>query len=132
MSKKEKSGWGKFVLGAAIGGALGVLFAPKSGKETRRELQEKLDDLVDKVKNLDKDEIKKQLEDKIAEIKKGLKELDKEKVIDIAKDKALALKIKAEELFAMVKEKGIPALEKTTEEVKEKATAIFEEIEEKD
>ena len=33
MSKK---GLGKFVLGAAIGAGLGVLFAPRSGKETRK------------------------------------------------------------------------------------------------
>ena len=49
MSKKEKlAGLGKFALGAAIGGALGVLFAPKSGKETRQDLKNKLDELVAK------------------------------------------------------------------------------------
>ena len=33
MSKNK--GLGKFVLGAAVGAGLGVLFAPKKGSETR-------------------------------------------------------------------------------------------------
>ena len=37
----KKSNAGKFVLGAAVGAALGLLFAPKSGKETRRAIKEK-------------------------------------------------------------------------------------------
>ncbi|MBR5418759.1 YtxH domain-containing protein [Candidatus Saccharibacteria bacterium] len=41
-AKKQDSGNGKFILGAAlgaIGGAIaGVLFAPKSGKETRKDI----------------------------------------------------------------------------------------------
>ena len=41
MSKERKSGFGKFLLGAGIGVGLGILFAPKSGKETRQELKEK-------------------------------------------------------------------------------------------
>ena len=39
MSKK--SGLGKFLLGAGIGVGLGILFAPKSGKETRADLKKK-------------------------------------------------------------------------------------------
>ena len=34
---EKKSGFGKFLAGAAIGAGLGVLFAPKSGKETRKD-----------------------------------------------------------------------------------------------
>jgi len=45
---KKKSNTGKFVLGAAVGAALGLLFAPKSGKETRRAIKEKASDLLSK------------------------------------------------------------------------------------
>jgi len=42
---KDKSGSGKFILGAAIGGAIGaiagILSAPKSGKETRADIAKK-------------------------------------------------------------------------------------------
>ena len=44
MSKK--SGAGKFVLGAVVGATVGLLFAPKSGKENRKAIKEKADDLI--------------------------------------------------------------------------------------
>ena len=43
MSKKN-SGLGKFIAGLAIGAGLGVLFAPKSGSETRAELKASISD----------------------------------------------------------------------------------------
>ena len=52
MSKK--SGLGKFIAGAAVGAGLGILFAPKKGSETRTILKEKIEDLVDKIKELRK------------------------------------------------------------------------------
>lgn len=121
MSKEKKnSGLGKFVLGAAIGAGLGILFAPKSGKETRKELKEKLDILVKKVKEIDVKEVRENLEKKIEEIKKELSELDKEKVAAIAKEKAEVIKEKCEELVQLAVDKGTPVLEKAAKEVREK------------
>ena len=60
MSKKR--GIGKFIAGAAVGAGLGLLFAPKSGSETRKELKAKLDDLVNQIKNIDIDEVKAEFE----------------------------------------------------------------------
>ena len=80
MSKKG-NGFGKFLAGAAIGVGLGVLFAPKAGVETRKELKEKMDELVKKVKELDVEEVKENFLKKIEELKEELADLDKEKVI---------------------------------------------------
>jgi gas vesicle protein len=41
---------GAILLGAAIGGALGILFAPDKGSETRKKIATKGNDLTDAVK----------------------------------------------------------------------------------
>ena len=123
-----KKGWGKFVLGAGIGAGLGMLFAPKSGSETRKELKAKIDDLVAKAKELDMNDVTEQVENKIKEIKKDIKELDKEKVLKFAKQKGEALKDKASELVEYVVEKGTPVLEKSAALVREKAIIVTKEI----
>ena len=53
MSKEKKSGIGKFIAGAAVGAGLGILFAPKKGSETRKDLKNKLDELIGKAKEID-------------------------------------------------------------------------------
>ena len=42
-------------VGLIVGGVLGILFAPKSGKEIRTEIKDKTLELVDKVKALPAD-----------------------------------------------------------------------------
>ena len=42
---------GALLLGAAIGGALGILFAPDKGSETRRKISAKGEDLTDAMTN---------------------------------------------------------------------------------
>ena len=76
MSKKEKAvtgkkknGVGNFILGALVGAGLGILFAPKSGSETRKELKEKMEELLNKAKEIDLEEVKENLSLKIEEIK---------------------------------------------------------------
>lgn len=133
MSKKEKSamkksGAGKFMLGALIGAGLGVLFAPKAGSETRRDLKNKMDELLKKVKEIDVVEVKDQLQNKIEEIRKELAELDREKVLKIAKEKGKSLKGKCEELVSLAVEKGTPVLEKAASEVRSKTIEAIKEI----
>ncbi len=125
---KKKSGLGKFVLGASVGAALGVLFAPKKGSETRKELKQKMDELIEKLKNVDAKEVKENIEAKIFEIKTELEDLDKEKVLKIAKKKANDIKNMAEELVDYAVEKGTPVLEDAAVAVREKAIQVTREV----
>ena len=132
---KKNSGIGKFVAGALVGAGLGVLFAPKSGKETRADIKKKLDEIVEQAKALKAEDVKEMILKKVDELQEELKTLDKEKVLKIAKQKAKKIQKKAEDLYKLAVAKGTPVLEKTTKELKE-ATAnalqkIVDKLEEK-
>ncbi len=83
MSESKGNG-GKFFLGAALGavaGAIaGIVLAPKSGKETRKDIKDASDKAVkgakEKGDNLFK-KVKKDLESKKAEKEKAEKKADK-------------------------------------------------------
>ena len=120
-------GKGKFVAGLAVGATLGVLFAPKKGSETREDLKELFEEILNKIKDIDMDDVKDAISNKIAEIKQSISELDKEKILKIAKEKGALLKEKCEELIEYAKEKGLPAVEKTAKELKEKASIVTKE-----
>lgn len=119
--KKSKSGAGKFILGAAVGAALGVLFAPKSGKETRADIKRKATDLLNKAKEIDVKEVRDTIEEKVSNLMKELKDLDKERAIELAKKKAKDLKKHAEELVSYAKEKATPVVSDAAEVLKQKA-----------
>ena len=127
MSKK-KSGFGKLLAGVAIGAGLGVLFAPKKGSETRKDLKRKMDELIEKARGIDAAEVKENIEAKIAMIKEELADLDKEKVLKIAKKKAKQIQDMAEELVDYAVEKGTPVLEKAADAVRQKAIVVTKEV----
>lgn len=121
MSKK---GMGKFFAGVVVGIGLGILFAPKTGSETRKELREKMDELIDKAKKLKKEDVKAAIEMKVNNIKEALADLDKEKVLEIAKKKARQIQEMAEELVKYIVEKGSPVVEKVADSVRDKAIIV--------
>ena len=119
----KKSGFGKLLAGVGIGAALGLLFAPKSGKETREELKVKGTELVNKAKDIDLEEVKEKLIKEFEDLKAELADMDMEKAKEIQK--------KANELIELAKEKGTPVIEKAAKDVKKKLSEVLADLSEK-
>jgi gas vesicle protein len=86
MSENRCGDWLKgFLIGGLVGVVVGLLYAPKSGKELREDISEKAKDLADKVKD--------EYEDVLEKSKKGF-----ESVISRLKELELKAAKKAEEM----------------------------------
>ena len=123
-----KNGFGKLLVGGAIGAGVALLFAPKKGEELRKDLAEKASELLDKIKEIDSEEVKENITKKVKEIKSDIEDLDKEKVKKIASEKGEKIKAKAEDLVVYAKEKGTPVVKKTAKSVKKKAASVTKEV----
>lgn len=124
----NKGGFGKFVVGAAVGVGLGMLFAPDTGENTRKVLKKKINELLDKIKEVDLDEVKDEMLFKIDVLQVELATLDKEKVKAIALKQAKIIREKAEELYKYAIEKGTPVVEKAADEVRKQALKVVKDI----
>ena len=62
----------KFVIGAAVGTSLGVLFAPKKGSETRADLKKKAKELSEKLKNVEFKDVKEEIDRRMKKLIKIL------------------------------------------------------------
>jgi len=125
MAKKSIS---NLFWGVAIGASLGILFAPKKGSETRRELKDKMLELISNAKELTVSDVSNLVEEKITEIKKDLNDLDKEKVLKIAKGKASDIKKKCQDLVDLAIEKGTPILKDAAIEVRDKTIDVMHDM----
>ena len=125
MAKKNL---GNLALGVAIGASLGILFAPKKGSETRKELKGKMLDLVSSAKELSISDVSDMVQDKINEIRKDLNDLDKEKVLKIARKKSEDIKKKCEDLVKLAIDKGTPVLKDAAEEVRDKTIEVMKDM----
>ena len=125
MAKKNL---GNLALGVAIGASLGILFAPKKGSETRKELKNKMLDLVSRAKELSISDVSDMVQDKINEIRKDLNDLDKEKVLKIARKKSEDIKKKCEDLVKLAIDKGTPVLKDAAEEVRDKTIDVMKDM----
>lgn len=128
---RKGSGFGKLVIGAGLGAALGLLFAPKSGEETRKDLKKKADELTKKIKDIDLNEVKDELVDEFKELKEEIKNLDMDQAKIIAKDKGEELLEKIQELVEMAKEKGTPIVEKSAQDLRKKVSEYLANLSEK-
>lgn len=126
MSKK--GGFAKFALGVGLGIGAGMLLAPKKGEELRKDLKNKLNELMEKAKEIDVKEVSEEFVAKIKDLKEEIENLDKEKVLSIAKEKGELLKNKANDLVALAKEKGTPVVEKTANEIRNKAINVTKDV----
>lgn len=68
---------GALLLGAAVGGVIGILFAPDKGSETRKNIYSKSDDLTGAIKD--------KFNDLIAEIRNDASKA-KDKAVDFMQD----------------------------------------------
>ena len=127
MSRRSRGLFG-LLAGIGIGVGAGMLLAPKSGEELRKDLTKKLNELLDKAKEIDVNEVADDFKKKVKELKKEIEDLDKEKALDLAKTKGEELKVKANELLDLAKEKGTPVLEKTAAKVREQAIQVTKEV----
>ena len=73
----KKGGLGKFLCGAAVGAGLGLLFAPKTGKETRADLKKKFDEVLEQVKSIKAEDVKESIVKKVNELQKEYTSPDK-------------------------------------------------------
>lgn len=127
----KKSKIGALIAGIGIGAAAGMLLAPKSGEETRKDIKDKAKKATKKVKDIDLNQLKDDLVKEFDKFKNEIKDMDKEKAMKLAKDKGTKLLNSCENLINEAKEKSSPMIEKTAKDIKKKLSEILADASEK-
>ena len=100
------------------------MFAPKSGKETRQDLKNKITEIKEHLENVKVKDVKKYVEEKIEKLENDLKALDKETVLKAAKNQAKKIEVDCKKLARYVKDKSEPILEEAVDSLREKAIDV--------
>ena len=124
----NQSKFGHFLTGALIGVGLGILLAPRAGSETREDLRKSFKNLTDSIKNIDIEATKALFLDKLSEIQTNLSTIDAKEAVNTIQEKTKMITKKCDELIKASQEEEIPAVEKAALEMKQKTTALAEEI----
>ena len=127
----KKSKLGALMVGVGIGAAAGMLLAPKSGEETRKDIQKKAKQIGKKVKDIDLNQVKEDLVKEFDKFKNEMKDMDKDKAMKLAKEQGTKLLAKCEDLITMAKEKSAPMIEKTGKDIKKKLSEMLADASEK-
>ena len=89
---------GKFMFGLGIGTTLGILFAPKKGKEMREELKYKSSNAINSVKDMHKDDIVQMINASVQDVKQAMDDFSIEEFKDEVSASLGAVKSKLEEI----------------------------------
>ena len=121
----SKSGIGEFILGVGIGVGIGLLVSPNTGEENRKIVKEKATKAIDKIKNIDLNEVKDDLTEKYEKLKEELKDMDADKAKKLVKEKAEELSIRANELIVAAREKADPVIEAEGKKLKKNLSTLL-------
>lgn len=127
----KKGKIGALIAGIGIGAAAGMLLAPKSGEETRKDIKNQAKKLGNKVKDIDLNEVKENLVRDFDKFKNEMKDMDKEKAMKLAKEQGTKLLNSCEDLINAAKEKSVPMIEKTAKDIKKKLSEMLADASEK-
>ena len=117
-----------FLAGTAVGAALGLIFAPKSGKEMRNDISKKAKSISSKINDIDLDDIREFVIEKSADIEKKINKLSRTKVLKDAKKLAKEIEKELANLYDSVKDITEDVLQDSVIKLKEKAANTIERV----
>ena len=117
-----------FLTGAMVGAGLGILLAPREGSETRNQLKNSFNTLVDTIKDIDIEETKAALLHKVREIKDELANIDETTAKEVAEEKIKIVEEKCDDTIKASQENTAPIVEKAATEVKKNVTEVLQEF----
>ncbi|WP_022819538.1 YtxH domain-containing protein [Fusobacterium russii] len=131
--KRKAANAAKIIAGVGVGAALGILFAPKSGKKTREDIANAAKEGMDFVSENVNSAVK-VIKDKSAELKEAVVEkydqISNKNITEVVSENIEKLEEKIEDAKEKVKEKAEEAKEKA-KDIKEKAEEKVKETKEK-